>query len=360
MDLTASPQVLARAAADLLRLLPGRTLDPVLSGVVLEADADGVVLAGTDRERGVRLHRTARVHRAGRLLVPARPLAEVLRHLDAPEVRLVLEGSRLALRTPGARFALPLLDLDAHPGVRAAPPALGSLDTALLPRAAVVAGAASRDDALPVFTGVHLTRRGDRLVLVGTDRFRMAVADLPWRPVAEGTDLLVPAGVLTEVSRQAEGAEVVLHGDADRAGFGWPGAEVTTAVLDAPFPDESQHLAAPFDGTVELPAADLAAALRRVAPFAGPQATVLLDVGDGEVRLRATGTGDAEESVKATTGGDRISTGYQPRYLADALGAFGSDRVRIGLRSGHRRATVLTAADPTAAHLHYVVMPKRL
>ncbi|WP_246868995.1 hypothetical protein [Saccharopolyspora sp. ASAGF58] len=96
-----------------------------------------------------------------------------------------------------------------------------------------------------------------------------------------------------------------------------------------------------------MSAPELAGAVRRVAPFAGAQGTVLLEVGDAEVRVRAADQqfGEAEEAVKATTSGDRFTTTYQPRYLADALQAFGAQAVRIGLRSetplddDHRRGT---------------------
>ncbi len=363
LDVTAATRTLAQAAADLVRLLPGRVLDPVLSGTVLEATPDGVVLAGTDRERSIRLSHGARTHSEGQVLVPARPLAETLRNIDSPEMRLVVEGRKLALRTPNARFALPLLDLPAHPGVREAPHRVGALDTALLPLAAVAASTASRDDALPVFTGVHVRQRGQRLVLVGTDRFRMAVASLPWRPEVDDLDVLVPANLLAELAKQADGAEVALHADADRVGMSWPSAEVSSTVLDAPFPSEARHLADAFDGTVHIAAPELAGAVRRVAPFAGAQGTVLLEVGDAEVRVRAADQqfGEAEEAVKATTSGDRFTTAYQPRYLADALQAFGAQAVRIGLRSETRRSTVITGAepDPSGAELHYVLMPKR-
>ncbi|WP_233576333.1 hypothetical protein [Saccharopolyspora rhizosphaerae] len=68
--------------------------------------------------------------------------------------------------------------------------------------------------------------------------------------------------------------------------------------------------------------------------------------------------GDAEETLKADTSGDRITTAYQPRYLADALKPFGTEEVRLRLRSGVRRSTVITT--PRSPTLHQVLMPKRL
>lgn len=363
LDLTASTRELAGAAADLVRLLPGRLLDPVLAGVVLEATPETVTLAGTDRERSIQLSRSARTHTEGRVLVPARPLADTLRSLDAPEVRLLVEGNKLALRTPRARFALPLLDIGTHPGVRCAPPIVGSLNAVLLRRAAVAASAASRDDALPVFTGVHLGQRTDGLTFVGTDRFRMAIVTVPGMSLAG--EALVPATLLAEVAKQApETAEVTLHLDTDRVGFGWPGTRVSTSVLDAPFPDESRHVRAAPDCSVDVGSEELGSSVRRIAPYAGGHGAVHLDVGDGEIRIRASDPqiGDAEETVKAAVDGDRLTLAFQPRYLTDALQAFAGRPVRLALRAGHRKASVFTDAepDPAGTQLHYVVMPKTL
>src|ERR1044072_6411730 len=115
LDLTVTTAELASAASALVRLVPGKLIDPVLSGLLLSASAEGVTLARNDREREAGLTRPALVHTEGRVLVPAKPLAETLRALDLPEVRLVVEGSKLAIRAPGGRNALPLLDVQVRP-----------------------------------------------------------------------------------------------------------------------------------------------------------------------------------------------------------------------------------------------------
>jgi len=59
-------------------------------------------------------------------------------------------------------------------------------------------------------------------------------------------------------------------------------------------------------------------------------------------------------------GPDRFRTAYQPRYLIDALRGFAGSHVRLALREGQRRASVLSSPDPGVIDLRYVVMPKRL
>jgi DNA polymerase III sliding clamp (beta) subunit (PCNA family) len=49
MDLTAATRTLAEAVGAAARLLPSATLNPVLSGLLPDADAGGLTLAGNDR-----------------------------------------------------------------------------------------------------------------------------------------------------------------------------------------------------------------------------------------------------------------------------------------------------------------------
>lgn len=362
MDLTASTAQLGSAAADAVRLLPGRTLDPVLAGLVLVADRDGLVLGGSDRERGVRLALPATVHTEGRVLVPAKPLAETLRALDVPGVRLVVEGSRLALRTSSARYALPLLDVDVHPGVPEPPPAVGTVDGGFFAEAVTtVAAAASRDQALPLFTGVRLRAEGERIALLASDRYRAAIARLPWQSASAEVDALVPAALLAEVAKQAAGAQrVTIHADADRFGLTWDDCAVTTAVLDAGFLDESRIVTSEVDTTVVVDADVLYSAARRVALYADARGVLQLGVGDNEILLRSADqqAGEAEESVKADVSGGRTSPAFQARFLLDALKAFAGRPVSLAFQPG-LRATVLTSAEPTEVDLRYLVVPLR-
>jgi DNA polymerase III subunit beta len=365
MDLTATTADLASAAAEVARLLPTRVLDPVLAGLVLRTTGAGEVeLAGSDRERAVRLTRNATVHTEGTVLVPARPLADTLRTLDAPQVRLVVEGSRLAVRTSNARFALPLLDVSRHPGVPSQPPAAGQVSAAALAAAIVpVAGAASRDGALPVFTGIRVHAVDDRLELLATDRYRMAFATLPWHPQGS-LDVLAPANLLADVVRQpAPGDLVTLQADIDRLGLSWPGGSVSTALLAAPFPDDRVRklLEAVIDSTVLVDADALAGAVRRATPYAGPHGSVTIQVDDSELRVKGSDpqNGESEESVKATVDGNRLTKTFQARYLNDALKAFSGRRVELRIQDGLRSTVLTSPAGADGVELTYLVVPLR-
>ena len=64
------------------------------------------------------------------------------------------------------------------------------------PASGQVVPSASRDDTLPMLTGVCLDIDGGTLTLAATDRYRLAVREMPWAAARPGlrAAALVPAG----------------------------------------------------------------------------------------------------------------------------------------------------------------------
>ncbi|WP_340685285.1 DNA polymerase III subunit beta [Amycolatopsis coloradensis] len=350
MDLTAATRSLSSAVSAAARLLTAR------SGLLLRAGKEGLTVGGSDSERAVRLTSDAMVHTDGEVLVPAGPLAETLRMLEDDLVRLVVEGSRLAVRVEGGRYALPLLSRELN--LPDLPPKVSEVDGhALVTALRTVADTAAKDDALPMFTGVRVQSFSRELRLTASDRYRMAVATLPLRSEGEPIDALVPAGLLAETGKQARGV-VGLHGDKTRFGLSWTGVTVTTAVLDAGFLSEKLIESSTVDTMVEVAADALAAAVRRVGLYADDRRVLTLEVGDSHLRLASSkqDTGEAEETLKAEVSGGRTSPSFQARYLLDALQGFAGDRVRLEIQPG-MRACVIRAVEPGDVELTYYVMP---
>ncbi|WP_410666637.1 DNA polymerase III subunit beta [Amycolatopsis sp. cmx-4-68] len=350
MDVTAPAHRLSAAVSAASRLLPAR------ARLWLRADSGGLTVAGSDADLAVRLRCPATSHTDGSVAVPAAPLAETLKMLDTELVRLVVEGSRLALRLDNARFALPLLAAEAE-GPAGELARVSEVDgSAFASALRIVAGTAAKDDPLPLFTGVRLQADGDRLTLTASDRYRMAVARLSLR--ASGSlDVLVPAVLLTEAARQARGV-VGLHLGPGRFGLSWEGGLVGTAVLDAGFLSEDSIPSGAVDTTVSLDADALAAAVRRVGVYAEDRRVLTLEVGDAHVRLASArqDTGEAEETLKADVLGGRTSPSFQARYLLDALQAFAGERVVLSIQPG-MRACLLRAVEPGEVTLTYYLMP---
>lgn len=387
LDVTVPTAPLADALARISRLLPARSLQPARAGLLVRADADGLLLIGGGDDLTVRVAMGATTHDPGEVVVSRRGLTDTVSALAAPEVRLAADGSRLAMSVPGARFALPLLGC-AFPAPAELPTAVGTLAGAELCAAAVpVAGAASREHVLPAFTGLRLRSSGGRLSLLATDRYRLASASVRWQRVevegrcdatadistlaqsdalAPTVDALVPATIFAEAAKQAGRAEaVVVHAAGDLLGLAWEGSSIVTTTLSAPFPDAQldRLLDVIPECVIEVDADALAVAVDRASRYAGADGRVAIEAIDGALLVRASDVlnGESEETVKATVQVGHVTRFYQARLLSDALRAAARHTVAMRIQAGPRATEFTTVAGATtASHLRYLVVPMQL
>jgi DNA polymerase-3 subunit beta len=210
---------------------------------------------------------------------------------------------------------------------------------------AQVAFAASRDDVTPVLTGVQLEVSGTSLSLVATDRYRVALREIPWDGGAaaseEPTTALVPARTLTEVGKTfAHGGDISItfsgSGDREIIAFTAGNKTVTSLLIKGNFPPVRRLFPEQTEHHAVVNTAELAEAVRRVSLVLDRSAPLRFTFTSDSVSMDASGTEQARatESVDATLqGGDDVTLGLNPQYLLESLGAVKSEFVRITFTS---------------------------
>ena len=332
--------VLADAVTWTARSLPTRPPVPVLAGVRLEADTTGTVqLSSFDYEVSARSQIPADVSEAGSVLVSGRLLAEISRALPDKPVDVVLEGTKVIVTCGASRFTLLTMPVEDYPNLPVMPPTTGTVDGDELTHAvAQVSVAASRDDTLPLLTGVRVEIEGEKVTLLATDRYRLALRELTWKPSSPdiSTVALVRARTLSDAAKSLGSAGSVTvalstGSGVDMIGFEAAGRQTTSLLVDGDypavrrlFPDET-----PIHAIVSTHA--LADAAKRVSLVAERNTPIRLSFSEGQVVLDA-GQGDdaqASEALEATLVGDDISVAFNPQFLLDGLGALSTTFVRL-------------------------------
>ena len=337
---------LAEAVAWVARSLPSRPVLPILSGLLLEASSDGLTLSCFDYEVSARIQVDAEVAEAGTALVPGRLLAEITRSLPPFPVEVDHEKDDVTVTCGPASFTLVTLPVKEYPRLPELPRLAGTVDGGVLATAiGQVAPTASRDDTLPVITGVNLEIDGDTIRLVATDRYRLAIRELGWNPARPGSraTLLVPAktlsdaarmmtpGVLVRVMMRGEpgaGTTGANAGDSLRAadamiGFESGGRRLTTRLIAGEYIKYMSRFPEDFGSRADMPAVPLAEAVKRVALVAERGSSVRLSFGHGRVTIEAgtEGQARARETVAADFSGEETAIAFSPHYLMDGLGA---------------------------------------
>jgi DNA polymerase III subunit beta len=373
--------VLAEAVQWAARSLPLRPSVPILAGLLVHADADGVTFSSFDYETSAQIHVTAAVADEGQALVSGRLLADISRSLPPKPVDITSDDTKMELICGSARFTLQTLPVADYPSLPAMPEATGTVPSAAFAQAvAQVVVAAGRDELLPVFTGVRVEIDDDTISLLATDRYRMALKELTWnpsRPQSSAT-ALVPARVLSETSRSmTAGEEIMLSLSDGGAGDGIIGfdgrgpagqRQTTTRLLDGEFPKVRHIMDTAALMNVRVGTAEVIAAAKRVALVAERNTSLRMLMGDGFVTLEAA-TGDqaqASESIEAIIdqpgGGDPVVTaaGFNPSYLLDGLGAFDTPYVNFAFTAPSKpcQLTGLATLDgnPLTDYRHVIML----
>src|SRR6478735_9048233 len=387
---------LADAVAWVAKSLPTRPPVPVLGGILLEVNGSTLTVAGFDYEVSTRATLTvdtldelgpeAGTDSGGdRVLVSGRLLAEITRSLPAKPVDVTVDGPKAGIVAGSARFILSTMSVEDYPPLPQMPQASGTVDSALFAEAvAQTVIAAGRDDTLPMLTGVRVEIDGDRLTLAATDRFRLAVRELGWRPDRANisTAVLVPARTLADAAKTLGGAKEVTVALGDGLlGLDAGDRRTTVRLLDVEFVKYRSLLPTSHTTTVQVPVAALTESIKRVALVTDRGHHLRVQVGDGSLTLTAGGDdeGRAEEDLPAEVDGEELLIAFNPGYLLDGLGVVHAETVRNSFTTSARPALLVPVAggaagstdsgspdvdadgvgDATPAY-RYLVMPARL
>jgi DNA polymerase-3 subunit beta len=333
--------VFSEAVSFAVKLLPQRTTQPILSGVLLEAEGASLTLSSFDYEVSSRTEITAEVDDAGTALVSGRLLADIASRLpNAPVVFETVDG-KIQVSCGSARFTLLSMPVEEYPTLPQIEDQTGVLPAEEFATAvAQVAVAASRDDVTPVITGVQLEVGENNLSLVATDRYRVAVREIDWdsgTSSAAGTTALVPARTLSEIGKTFAhsgtiGVSIVRSDDRELIAFRADKKTVTSLLIKGNFPPVKRLFPESVDNYAVLNTAELVEATRRVSLVLEREAALRFSFSatDG-LTLEAAGSEQAQasETIDAHLVGDDTVVSLKPSFLLDGLGAVHSEFVRI-------------------------------
>lgn len=372
-----SSRHLADAAGAVAKALPAKPGVPVLAGILLTATGDALTVEGFDYEVSTQVHVDAVVDGPGTVLVSGRLLAEITKALPGKPVDIATTGPHLELVCGSARFTLPTMPVEDYPTLPDMPASAGTVDAAVFAAAVhQVAVAAGRDDTLPMMTGIRMELADDTIAMLATDRYRLAMREIPWTPYNPDTDraVLVPGQTLADTAKAfgAAGGNVTVA-LADTAlgegmiGLAVAGRRTTSRLLDgANYPPVRSLFPEPdkVQATALLDVPTLAEVVRRVALVADRATPVRLTFNADGLVVEAGGAEDARasEATDATFTGEPLTIAFNPQYLLDGLATMGSVRAVLSLVDAFKPA-VLSPADgdgqPDPTH-RYLIMPIRV
>ena len=356
MRISISRPALQQAVTQAARAASGRAAIPVLAGLLLRAEGNGLTITGYDMDMAIEVRTPASVEEPGELVVPAKQFVGIVKSLPHSEIVMTLVENSLKIQSDRTDFSLQTMNAAEFPAL----PEVGG-QFAIIPHEAFgecarkVAYAASVADNRAVYRAVNTMVADGELTMVATDTFRLAVRRAP-APDCEPLSVLLPVGFVSEIERL--GGAVHLHLSANHVQVQSGGTRIIARLIEGEWPNWQAVLPTTCATWLTADRADLIGALQRASLMRKDDLTaVALKLEGDSLIITATQAevGEAREELTVQHGGDgMLDVALRPKYLRDALAVMGSDEVRIEYTSFRHPVKVLDESDPDWT---YVVMP---
>jgi len=359
-------EALLRRLQQVVGVVERRQTLPVLANLLVNVDASGVALTGTDLEVEMVARTEAENLEPGEVTIPARKLFDICRALpDGCTIKFEQTGERVVVNAGRSRFTLATLPATEFPVIEN----IELVERVSLSEATLkslmerTSFAMAHQDVRYYLNGMLLDLREHSLRCVATDGHRLALAETKVdSKISASRQIIVPRKGVIELQGLFETGEGVVELEFGRNHLRVKrgGVTFTSKLIDGRFPDYEAVVPIGADKEVRVNRDELRAALQRAAILSNEKYRgVKLEVGPNRLRIVAHNPEQEEavEEVEAKTGVAELSVGFNVNYLLDALGALTGDDVMLCLRDGQSSCLI---RKPESDDTRHVIMPLRL
>lgn len=362
MELTGKREVLAEAFAIAQAIATARSTRPVLQNLLLNATKQGVEVAATDMEIGLRIKvpvEDCEVKKEGQALISASRVAQIARIVESEKITITRRESSCVVKAGRSVFDVVTENVEDFPQI-AEPPAKSAIEIeagtfASMTKKTVFA--AAREATRYSLNGVHIETKDGYLEMVATDGRRLAL-------VREkvGKDVKLPAAIVPQkaiafVERlRNDGDEKFAVAIADRQiFFTGPRGTIVSRLVEGHFPPYNEVIPRDTTRKATIAREALLSVMRQSLLMTSEESkSALLSFTAGEliVTSKAPDEGSSEVWADVKYDGEPMEIRFNPQFIIDGLTVSNSAEITIEMKEPSTPAVI---KDGTG--FLYVVMP---
>jgi len=351
-----------------------RNTMPILSHFLLNAGKKESNIIATDIETALKEPLSATVEQEGKICIPARKLFEIVKEMDGDLFFETVDEQWLRVTSGKSTFRIACLSPDEFPTW----PVLGdaeeiTIDAAiLLEMIEKTLYSAGESDTRYTLNGLlfHTKPQDKELIVVGTDGHRLALLKkIIDSEMKEEKKIIVPRKAVSELRRflpttkKSEGTSVenvrILIGEKHML-FIIKGVQFLTRLIEGTYPSYENVIPLDNKKNMIVEKDNFLKVLRRISVMSRERASaVKCDLEQDTLIVSSSNPdiGEAKEEINVDYKDEKLSLGFNARYIIDILGAMVSEKVILKLQDP--LSPVLMKEDGNEDY-KCVIMPMRI
>ena len=365
MKFSINKSELQNAISIVLKGVSTRSTLPVLSGILLDASGDKLILQTTDLELSIQYSVAALVEEEGKAVVPGKLFSEIVKNLADAAVHVEARDEQAYITCDTSSFSIKALNYEDFPGF----PAVDTHQRIEIPfdRFAAmvkrVSRVVSKDESRAILTGVLITFENDKLRMVATDSYRLAVTEAEMPDASADDFQAVIAGTfLSEIASLPKTESPVSIALADNQIV--VTCEDTVFInrrLEGNFPNYKQLLPETYATKATIDVDRLVSGVKRASLLGSSTSPVKFDLNaasqTAQLSAASQDVGSAQETIPCEVEGEDVEIAFNYAYLLEGLAAISGDEVSLEVLSPLKPGIFRT---PSPENYLYLVMPVRI
>ncbi|MCT2535519.1 DNA polymerase III subunit beta [Aquibacillus koreensis] len=351
---------------DVMKAISSRTTIPILTGIKLEAHADGVKLTGSDSDISIESFIPKEEEgivyieqiEPGSIVIQAKYFPDIVRKLPQNTVEIEAdEHLKVTIRSGNSEFHLNGQDADEYPQL----PKLHTEDSFELPTDLLknlikqTVFAVSTVETRPILTGVNMKVANKELDFVATDSHRLASRKIPLTEETENiafSSVVIPGKSLIELNKILEDTQenVEISVTENQILFRTKNLYFLSRLLDGNYPETSRLIPDQSKTIVYGNTKELLQSIDRASLLAKENRNNVVRFqtktdNQLEISSNSPEVGNVVEEVTAKSiDGEELKISFSAKYMMDALKAIESDQVKIEF-TGAMRPFIIRPID---------------
>jgi DNA polymerase-3 subunit beta len=228
--------------------------------------------------------------------------------------------------------------------------------------------AISHEESRYTLNGALLLVQPGALTMVATDGHRLAhvrttTADLS---LENDVRVLIPKKALTEVASllaTTEAGSIEFAKDDSTLYFRIGSRLLSCRQMTGAFPNYEAVMPKDYKSIITLGNADLTQGIQRVAQFADIRSqAVRFKLERNQLKMSSSNveTGESEETLDTSYGGEAIAIGFNAHYVLDFVKVVGTEKVNFHFKASDVAAEFRPEENGNGSSVRYIVMPMRV
>jgi DNA polymerase-3 subunit beta len=377
LKLTVLKDFLNEAIGHVSKALSNRTTIPILTGIKIDASAEGMTLTASDTDISIQSFipletaetTVVELYAKGSVVLPAKFFSEIIRKLPSQKVQIeVGEQFHTTIRSGSSEIQIMGLDPEEYPLL----PQIEEDKIIRIPSDLLktmirqTSFAVSTNETTPILTGVQWTLEGGKLKFIACDRHRLASreASVDADPNLQFHNIVIAGRTLNELNKilPEQNALIDIVISENQVLFKMNTILFFTRILDGTYPDTSKLIPQSYQTEMVVSTKELADSIDRAYLLSREDKTnivrmVMKEDESLEISSSSSELGKLTEQLKLhKLKGELLKISFNSKYMLDALRVMDSDFIHIGF-TGAMQPIIIKPEEN--ANLLQLILPYR-